>query len=117
MTGGSLSVADDGRRKGGQCRNADDRFVGSERDAARGRKPDAQAGEAAGAGGHRDAVERGEGDRRLLHDAADQRHQRLGVPTLHRLRLMRDQPAAARVEHGGGAGIECGIDRKDQHGL
>ena len=53
-------LADDRRGIGGQRGQPDHRFVGGERDAARGREPDPQAGKAAGAGGDRDAVERGE---------------------------------------------------------
>ena len=51
-----------------------------------------------------------------LHDARDQRHQRFGMAALHRLRFLRDQLAGVGVEHGGGAGIERGIDGEDQHG-
>jgi hypothetical protein len=55
-------LADDGGGKRGQCRYADDRLAGGERDAAGGGKADAQSGKAAGAGGRSDAVERGKGN-------------------------------------------------------
>ena len=84
-------LADDGRGIGGQRGQADDRLAGGQRNAARGGKADTQAGKAAGTGGHRDAVERGEGDARFLHHARDQRHQRFGMAALHRLRFLRDE--------------------------
>ena len=55
-------LADDGRGIGRQRGHADHRLVGGERNAARGGKSDPQAGEAAGTGGHRDAVERRKGN-------------------------------------------------------
>ena len=36
-------------------------------------------------------------------------------PRFMRLRFHRDQFAGAGVEHGGGAGVERGIDGEDQH--
>ena len=110
-----LVLADDGGGKRRQRRHADDRLAGGERNAARGGKPDAQAGEAAGAGGRGDAVERGKGDARRLHDPRDQRHQRFGVTALHRLQFLRDYAACGGVEYGRGAGIERGIDGEDEH--
>ncbi len=110
------ALADHGRGIGRQRGDADRYLVSRERNAARRREADAQSGEAAGSGGHRDAVERGKRQRGLLHHARDQRHQRFGVPALHRLRFHRDQSVGAGVEHGGGAGVERGIDGKDQHG-
>ncbi len=109
------AFADDGRRIGRQRGDADRRLASRERNAARRRQADAKTGEAAGPGGDGNAIERGKRQRRLLHDARDQRHQRLGVAALHRLRFHRDQPVGAGVEHGGGAGVERGIDGEDQH--
>src|SRR5258708_15785674 len=77
---------------------------------------DWQAGKAAGAGGHRDAVERLEGEACLLDDPRDQRHQRFGVAALHRLRFLRQQLAGVGVENARSAGIQRGVDGKDQHG-
>ena len=77
--------------------------------------PTRKPGKAAGTGGHRDAVEGGKGDAGLLDHARDQRHQRLGMAALHRLRFLRDQLAGVGVEHAGGAGIERGVDGEDQH--
>ena len=111
-----LAVFADNRRGiGHQGRDADRRLVGGKRDAARGRQPYAQAGETAGACGRGDAVERGEGDPGGVHDARNQRHQRFGVPALHRQRFMSDKPAFIGVQDTGGAGIECGVDRKNRH--
>ena len=80
-------LADDGGGKRGQCRYADDRLAGGERDAAGGGKADAQSGEAAGPGGRGDAVERGKGSAGRFHHARDQRHQSFGMTALHRLRF------------------------------
>ena len=55
--GGGVVLGDVRRREAGQRRQADGRLAGGERDAARRRDADAQAGEAAGPGGDRDAVE------------------------------------------------------------
>ena len=63
----------------------------------------------------RDTVQRVEGDAGFLHHARDQRHQRFGMATLHRLRFLRDHLGAGGVEHGGGAGVEGRIDGEDQH--
>ena len=78
-------LADNGCRIGGQRGQSDHRLVGGQRDAARGGKTDPQAGKAAGAGGHGDAVQRKESDAGLFHDPRDQRHQGFGVAALHRL--------------------------------
>ena len=77
---------------------------------------DAQTGEAAGADGHRDAVEACEFHAGLVHHARDQRHQRFGVPARHGPALMRDHRRLTRVEHGGRAGRKRGVDGKDEHG-
>ena len=53
--------------------------------------------------------------RRCVHDARDQRHQRLGVAARHRQRFARDDRAVLGVEHGGRAGLERGIDGEDAH--
>jgi hypothetical protein len=37
------------------------------------------------------------------------------MAALHGLRLMRDELAAPGVEHAGGAGVEGGINGKDEH--
>ena len=106
---------DERRGVGGKRGQADRRFAGGERDAARGGDADAQAGEAAGSGGDRDAVERGEVEPGALDHARDQRDQRFGVAAHHRQRFMRGDRAALGVEHGGRAGLERGIDGKDAH--
>ena len=57
---------DIGRRQRRKRRDADHGLAGGERNAARGGDADPQSGEAAGADRHRNAVERGKGNRRLL---------------------------------------------------
>ncbi len=106
---------DIGRGVGRERGEAERRLGGGERDAARRRDADAQPGEASWPGGDADAVERRKRHVGLLHDALDQRHQRLSVTADHRQRFAR-HPAALGVEHGGGAGLERGIDREHTHG-
>ena len=101
--------------KAGERGEADRRLSGRERDAARGRYPHAQPGEAAGAGGDGDAVELGEFDVGQVHHARDERHQRFGMAARHGERLAGGDPAAVGVEHGGRAGLERGVDGKDAH--
>ncbi len=74
---------DQGRGIGGERGQADRRFAGGERDPARGGDADAQAGETAGSGGDRDAVELGEFETGAVDHARDQRHQRFGVAAHH----------------------------------
>jgi hypothetical protein len=109
--------AHDGCGVGRQRGHADHRLAGGQPDAARGGESNPQPSKAAGAGGHRDPVECGEGEAGFLDDAGDQRHQGFGVAALHRLRFLRDHPVGVGVEHGRGAGIQRGIDGEDQHGL
>ena len=54
-------------------------------------------------------------DASLLDDARDQRHQGFRMAPFHRLRFLREQFARIGVEHGGRAGVQRGIDGKDQH--
>ncbi len=110
-----LILADHGGGISRQRGQPDHRLIGRKRDAARGGQADPQAGEAARAGGHRDTVQRGERQAGLLHHAGKQRHQGFGVPALHGLGRLCDQPARAGVENRGCAGIERGIDGEDQH--
>src|SRR6185369_12655792 len=84
--------------------------------AARGGKTDAQSRETAGPGRRSDAIKRRKGDASFLHHPRDQRHQRLGVAALHRLRFLRDQSVLVGVEHSSGASFERGVDGEDQHG-
>ena len=95
---------------------ADRRFSGGKRDAARGRDANAQPGKAAGAGGDGDAVEVGEIDLGQIHHPRKQRHDGLGVPTRHRNALARGDAAAVGVEYRGRAGFERSVDGKDAHG-
>jgi hypothetical protein len=111
---GLVVVRDQGRGVGGERGQAEGGLGRSERNPARRCDPDAQPGEAAGAGGDRDAVERGKRRLRLLHDASDQRHQRFGMAAQHRQRFAHHH-AALGVEHGGGAGLKRGIDREHTH--
>ena len=106
---------DKGRGIGSERGQADRRFAGGERDPARGGDADAQAGEAAGPGGHGDAVERGEFEPGALHHPCDQRHQRFRVAAHHRQRLMHGRRRLLGVEHGSRTGLERGIDGKDAH--
>ena len=108
-------LADNGRGVGRQRGHPDRRFAGGERDAARSGQPDPQAGETAGAGGHRDAVERCKCQSRAADHARDQRHQRFGMAAFHGLRFLRHQFAGVGVEHRSGTGIERRIDGEDQH--
>ena len=98
----------------GKRGQAERRLAGGERDAARRGDADPQSGEAAGAGGDADAVERRERHVGLPHDARNQRHQRFGMAALHRQRFGRHL-AALGVDHGGGAGFKCGVDGEDAH--
>ena len=75
---------DIGRREAGEGRETDRRLARGERNAARRRDADAQAGEAARAGGDCDAIEVPEFDLRVIHHARDQRHHRLGMPARER---------------------------------
>ena len=65
--------------KNRQRREANGRLVGRQRNAARGGKTDAQAGKAAGAGGHGDTINGGEPHARFVHHPFHQRHQRFGM--------------------------------------
>ena len=103
-------LADDRRGIGRQRGQPDHRFVGGERNAARGGESDAQPGKAAGAGGHRDAVKGCERDAGLLDDARDQRHQGFGMTALHGLRFQRYQFTGVGIENACGAGIQRGVD-------
>ena len=107
---------DMGRRERRECGEADRRLAGGERNAARRRYADAQPSEAARPGRDCNPVKLAELFSRAIHDAGDQRHQRLGVAALHRLRLACNDDAALAVEHGGRAGVECGVDGEDEHG-
>ena len=100
---------------GGQRRQSDHWLGGGQRNAARGGEADAQTGETAGSGGDCNTVECAEGDAGLLDDARQQRHQRLGVSALHRQRFLGNHPVGFGVQHAGSAGIEGGIDRKNEH--
>ncbi len=108
-------LADRRRGIGGQRGQPHHGLAGGQCNSARRRQSHAQAGKAAGPGGHRDAIECREADGAIVHDARDQRHQGFGMAALHRQRFPRDQPAGFGVQHGGGAGIEGGIDGEDQH--
>jgi hypothetical protein len=55
-----------------------------ERQSARCGDADAHAGEGAGSDRDGDEIERRDGERRLFHHRRHHRHQRLGVPPLHR---------------------------------
>ena len=81
----------------GQRRHADHGNVGRDAEAARGGNADPQAGEAAGAGRHHDAVEIGKGQPDVLHDPRNERHQRFGMAADHRQAFARDDAAIAPV--------------------
>ena len=108
-------LCNDGRGESGQRGQPHNGLLSGQRDSARGRKADAQAGKTAGTGGDGNTVERRESDTGGFHHARDQRHQGFGVAALHRLRFLGDDLARAGVEHGGGAGIKRRIDSEDQH--
>ena len=107
---------DVGRREAGQRGQPDRRLAGRERDPARRRDADPQAGEAAGAGGDGDTVKLGEFDLGGVHHPRDQRHHGFGVAAHHRDGLAGGDGRAAGVEHGSRAGFERGVDGKDTHG-
>ena len=107
---------DEGRGEGRERRQADRRLAGGERDAARRGDADAQAGEAAGSGGDRDAVEIGEVEppraaitRAISGISASAWPRAIGIDS-----CAATAPRAG-VEHGGRAGLERGIDGKDAH--
>jgi hypothetical protein len=110
-----IVLRDMGGGEAGERRQADRRLAGGERNAARGRNADAQAGKAARACGDGDAVKVAEIDAGAVHDPRDQRHQRFGMTAVHEFSLGRHDRPAARVEHGRCAGFERGIDGKDAH--
>ena len=109
----AVVLGDQRGAEGGEGGEADRRLSRCQRDAAGGRNPDPQPGEAAGAGGDGDTVEIGEFDVGEIHHARDQRHQRFGVAARHRQRLAGGDDAA--LEHGGRAGFEGGVDGKNAH--
>ena len=109
-------LADDGRGIGRQRGHADGRLAGGERDAARSGQPDPQAGETAGAGGDRDAVERRK--RRCRRRVITRAISGISASAWPRFMACDSCAISSLVSVSStrsGAGIERGIDGEDQH--
>ena len=123
MTGVDRRRDDAGARLGKQRRgvgdeggDADDGNVEREAHRARHRDADADAGERAGAGRHRDAVERGEAALDFSHRFLDHRRQSLGVAARHRpagaaRAARRLSPSTIATE----TAPQDGVDGEDSH--
>ena len=103
----------EGREKGREGRDADDRDAGRKPDAAGGRDADPQARIAAGPDRDGDPVQALEAALHLGGEPVEERQQGLRVAALHGDGLGGQRHGLSRLDDAGRAGAEGGIDGKD----